>query len=236
MNSDETQVKQAPVTPKPFSKATPSAARYASDSSTPVRGSQGNGSPPQTTSKFTEQQVDQSELVAATRHTSAIARDGSSGSDSEQATPSPHARVPVCSKSDPSSNVIPASTQFVLLPAGKHEQHKVEESEDAKRERIAAYAANRQGAQLEAADSLPSALLPLSPGTPPIGEVVTLSTKHASEASLPENTDTNVSTRYSHYPVSQSEDTTMHVAVCCSCLCPSKSTTVASHSLCLPCL
>lgn len=189
ISSDRTQVKQVPEKPRPISKANPSAVRRTSDRSVAVQASQALRSATQTTGKTIKQQVDQPQLVAPSCHASAMASDSCSAPDIVPDIPSSHTRTPVSPNAAPICSVDAASTQSTLLPAGKQEQHKVEKSrsEDAKRERIAAYAANRQGAQLEAAKSHPSALLAMSPGTPPTEEAGNLNARQ------PVKTDTRMS-------------------------------------------
>ena len=122
----------------------------------------------------------------------------------EPASPLPHAMTLVSTESNPTSHTSTASTDFPNVHGNTPEQHEAQHSEDAKQRRIAAYAANRQGAQLEMAVSLPcdANLLSITPGTPPNEEAVTLTTRQSSGA-FPN--DDRMSSRYScHLCVSPS--------------------------------
>ena len=207
IKSDQTQIKQLSAQPRPPSHDTPTEAPVASKSSpqvlpdASVHASQGIKPVPQTSSNATEKPIGQPQEADPLLHPPAVASDSYSANchaeHAEPASPLSHEETPVLLISNPTSHVTTASTDSTGLHASKPEQHKVEESQDAKQKRIAAYAANRQGAQLKAANSLPwdTALLATSPGTPPNEDAINVNTRQSSEACVPPDADARMSIR-----------------------------------------
>lgn len=191
---------QAKLKPAPCSDVTPIGP--ASDSNSQSSDTQGINPASQITSKVAEQPGSQTQSVDLVPHPPAVA--SQHAEHDEPASPSPHAMTPVSTESKPTSHTSTASTDFPRVHANTPEQSKAQHNEDAKQRRIAAYAANRQGAQLEMAISLPcnANLLTITPGTPPNEEAVTLTTRQSSGASP---NDDRMSSRYScHLCVSPS--------------------------------
>lgn len=188
---------QPKLKPAPCSNVPPT--RPASESKSQSDASQGVELASQITSKVSEQLDSQPRSFDLVPHPSAVASE-----HTESASPSSHTMTPVSTESKPSSHTSTASTDFTSVHANTPEQHEAQHNADAKQRRIAAYAANRQGAQLELASSLPwdANLLTITPGTPPNEEAATLTTRQSSAASP---SDDRMSSRYScHLCVSAS--------------------------------
>lgn len=188
---------QAKLKPAPSSDVTPTLACPASDGNSHSSASQGVKPASQTTGKVAEQPDSQPQSIDLPLQPSAVA--SQHAEHAEPASPSSHAMTPVSTESKPTSHTPTASTDIPSVHANTPEQHEAQDREDAKQRRIAAYAANRQGAQLELASSLPwdVNLLTITPGTPPNEEAVTfLTTRQSSAAS---HNDDRISSGYSSY-------------------------------------
>ena len=230
---DESQAKRISVKPTLSSDATPIYA--ASESRSQVHASEGIKPASQPAIKSAEQADDQPQSVASLLHPSPAA--SQHAEHAEPAKPLSHRATPVFLKSAPTSRMPAASTDFTDLHPSTPEQHEDRPNKDAKQQRLAAYAANRQGAQLEAANCLPrdANLLTMTPGMPPSEDAVNgttgessaawvppnVTTGESSAAWVPANSKTSISTRSGRYLILSAPGTQPHHVswLCCLALC-----------------